>query len=316
MHRFCLALSVILSLWTCRAEAAPFHDPTYGVAVTSNIIYGTGPINNGAGTLDLLLDIYRPTNIGQPPPATSPGIVFIHGGSWTSGSKTESYAVDFGNFFASLGYVVSSINYRLLGHNVPESHGPADLMSIPGAPQPQTAYTINAGIEDAAKAMGWMRDNAATYNIDTNHIAISGASAGAFNSLLHAYNNPAPHVAPQAVVSYVGAMAGAESLIESGEVPALLINGSVDPLVPLSYAQAVVDRMNSVGVYNEFYVQVGVGHTVDFDLVFGGQTLLEHNINFLAQFLVPEPSSLVLFALAVSALLAVSRCTIRAGRRI
>jgi acetyl esterase/lipase len=308
-----------LSLWTHRLEAAPFHDPTYGVAVTSDIVYGTGPINGGAGTLDLLLDVYQPTDVGVPLPAKSPGIVFIHGGSWTSGSKTDDYAIYFGNLFASLGYVATSINYRLLGDAVPETHGPADLMDlsgIPGVPLPEAIYTINAGIEDAAKAMGWMRDNAATYNIDTNHVAISGASAGAFNSLAHAYNNPPAHEAPQAVVSYVGAMAGAEVLIDAGEAPAFLINGSVDPLVPLPLPQAVVDRMNSVGVYNEFYVQEGVGHDVDFDLVFGGQTLLEHNIEFLAQFLVPEPSSLALFALAGLALLAVSRRRLHRARRI
>jgi acetyl esterase/lipase len=305
-----------LSLCTRGLEAAPFYDPTYDVAVTSNIVYGTGPINGGAGTLDLLLDVYRPVDIGVPLPAKSPGIVFVHGGSWTSGSKTEDYAVYLADLFASLGYVVTSINYRLAGNLVPETHGPADLMTIPGAPQPLTAYTINAGIEDAAKAMGWMRDNAAAYNIDTNHIAISGASAGAFNSLAHAYNNPSAHFAPQAVVSYVGALAGAESLIEAGEVPALMINGSVDPLVPLPYAQAVVDRMNGMGVYNEFYVQEGVGHTFDFELVFDGKTLLQHNIEFLAKFLVPEPSSVVLGGFAALALLAVARRRSGGARRV
>jgi acetyl esterase/lipase len=305
-------------------QAAPFLTPTYGVSKTSDIVYGTGLINNGAATLDLLLDIYRPTVISEPLPDKSPGIVAIHGGAWQVGSKTDSSVSQFASLLASLGYVVTSINYRLLGHNVPETHGPADLMDlsfVPDAehggfdlPQPQTSYTINAGIEDAAKAIGWMRASAATYNIDPNHIAIGGASAGAFNSLAHAYYNTDPNLAPQAVLSYVGALAGAESLIQAGEVPAFVVNGAVDPLVPLSVAQATVDQMNAAGVYNEFYVQPGVGHDVDFNLVFGGQTLLAHNIDFLAQFLVPEPSSFALCALAALAL--GSRCRlVRACRK-
>jgi hypothetical protein len=60
--------------------------------------------------------------------------------------------------------------------------------------------------------------------------------------------------------------------------------------------------MNAAGVYNEFYVQPGIGHDVDFNLVFGGQTLLAHNIDFLAQYLVPEPSGFVLCTLALVAL--------------
>jgi hypothetical protein len=74
--------------------------------------------------------------------------------------------------------------------------------------------------------------------------------------------------------------------------------------------QATVNRMNAVGVYNEFYVQT-IGHNIDFEADFGGMTLFEHNLEFLAAHLAPEPSSLVLFGLAALALLAVSRRTMR-----
>ena len=304
-----------------------FHDSIYGVSTTSNLVYGTGSINGGAGSLNLTLDLYRPVDIGQGAlPASSPGIVFIHGGAWQTGSKTDSYAVQFGSIFASLGYVVTSINYRMLGNNVPETHGPADAMdlsNVPTAaqggfdlPQPLTSWTINASIEDAAQAMGWMRDNAATYHIDPAHIAIGGASAGAIDSLVLAYSNPAAHVAPQAVISYVGALPGIESaLIQADDkTPAFVINGSADPLIQLTYPQAMVDRMNAMGVYNEFYVQQGVGHTVNLNLVFGGKTLLQHNIDFLATHLVPEPTGLALAGIGAVALLVMSRR--RASKRL
>jgi hypothetical protein len=64
--------------------------------------------------------------------------------------------------------------------------------------------------------------------------------------------------------------------------------------------------MNAVGVYNEFYVQ-SINHSVDFFADFGGQTLLERNVDFLAQFLVPEPSGFALLVLAGVALFGAAR---------
>jgi acetyl esterase/lipase len=256
-------------------------------------------------------------------PEKSPAIVFIHGGAWQSGSKSESYVQDFGNTFASLGYVVAAINYRLLEHNVPETHGPGDLMNLSVVPeeafelpQPQSSWTINAGIEDAAKAIAYMRDNAGTYDVDTNRIGMGGASAGAINSLAHAYNNPIAHEAPQVVLSYVGALIGAESLLDaSDDVPAFVVNGDADPLIPIIAPNTMVSQMNTQGIYNEYYVQPGVGHTVDFNLVFDGDTLAERNVYFLAQYLAPEPSSLTLAALAALAFAAVARRRSRGAAR-
>ncbi|MEX2113531.1 MAG: alpha/beta hydrolase [Pirellulales bacterium] len=312
-------LLVLVGGWALPLHAGTaYFDPIYGVATTSNLVYGAGAINGGGGSLNLLLDLYQPTDVGQGAlPAASPGIVFIHGGAWQIGSKTDSYAVDFGNFWASRGYVVASINYRLLGHDVPETHGPADLMDlsfVPTAaqggfdlPQPQSAWTINAGIEDAAKAVGWMRDNAALYNIDPQRIGIGGASAGAINALAHAYNNPSPHEAAQVVISYVGALAGAESLIGAGEVPAFVVNGALDPLIPVAAANALVAQMNAAGVAHEFYLQPGVGHTVDYGLIFDGLPLAQHHIEFLAQHLAPEPSGFVLSCVALAGIPLVAR---------
>lgn len=309
MRRLNLAVLLVLAGPAGAIHAGTaFHDAIYGVSVTSDIVYGTGLVNGGADTQNLLLDIYQPTVISDPLPAKSPGIVLVHGGGWQSGSKTVDYAVEFSNLFASLGYVVASINYRLVRDNVPATPGPADLMGVLTGPSPALRDTINAGIEDTGKAMAWLRTNAATYNVDPSRIGLGGASAGAVNALAHTYDNPPPLEAPQAVLSFVGATAGTETLIEPGEPPALLINSDDDPLIPLIFPQATIAALDAAGIYNEFYVQTGgVGHEVDFDLIFDGKTLQQRNIEFMARFLVPEPSSWALGALAVAALLAIAR---------
>jgi acetyl esterase/lipase len=91
MSRLSIAL-LTCSLVYCSALSAgtAYVDNIFGVAKTSNIIYGTGAINNGSGSTNLRLDLYRPTDIGQGAlPATSPAIVLIHGGGFTSGSKND-----------------------------------------------------------------------------------------------------------------------------------------------------------------------------------------------------------------------------------
>lgn len=320
MRRALLAVSLLLAGPAAALYAEPTYlDPIYGFATTTNIVYGTGAINNGSGTLNLLLDLYRPTDIGQGAlPAASPAIVLIHGGGFTGGNKND--VAGLAQVYATYGYTVASISYRLLGHNVPETHGPADAFTqeppppYATLPDPQGRYTVNAAVNDASAAMAWMRTNAATYNVDASKIAIGGVSAGAITALLQAYNNPAPASAPQAVLSFLGAMYGTENSIQAGAAPAFLVAGMVDNVVPFGPPLGivpVVDRMNQVGVYNEFYAQPGVGHDVNFGLMFGNQTLFEHNIEFLATVLVPEPATWLLLALALPALLAIARRRVR-----
>src|SRR5262249_20312268 len=144
------------------------------------------------------------------------------------------------------------------------------------------------------KAMRFLYDNAATYGIDRDRIGIGGISAGAITSLFEAYNGPTPEIRPKAVLDFLGSMLGLEGtyISDPNEPPAFVVHGTAEDVVPFTSAVAVVNRMNLVGVYNEFYIQEGLGHTFDFSLVFGGRTLLQHNIEFLAEFLAaPEPSS-------------------------
>ena len=106
----------------------------------------------------LQLDIYCPKESGTAPPL----LVFIHGGSWKSGERSDYlvYLID----FAKKGYITATVSYRLLDDG----------------PYP-------ACIEDITDAVGWLFRNGETYGYDTSRIALIGGSAGAHLALLAAY---------------------------------------------------------------------------------------------------------------------------------
>lgn len=104
------------------------------------------------GDPDLGVRIYRPST---PMVRPVPGIVFIHGGGFMTGTVDQS-DVMLGSWVESLGIVVASVDYRLAPEN----------------PYP-------AGIHDCYAALGWLAANVDGLGIDPDRIAIAGPSAGA-----------------------------------------------------------------------------------------------------------------------------------------
>jgi acetyl esterase/lipase len=113
------------------------------------------------GGQSLRLDIYLPKkSVGK-----LSVVVWIHGGSWNSGSKDFCPI----GFMAAQNLAVVSIDYRL------------DTI----APFPAQLY-------DCKGAIRWLRANAEKYNLDASHIGIFGASAGGHLALLLATTTDNP----------------------------------------------------------------------------------------------------------------------------
>ena len=81
------------------------------VSITSDLKYGQAPDANN-NPVDLKLDLYQPTGDTQ---TQRPALVWVHGGGFSRRRQDELRPVDVANTFAKMGYVVVSINYRLLG---------------------------------------------------------------------------------------------------------------------------------------------------------------------------------------------------------
>ena len=98
--------------------------------------------------VSLKLDLYRPSAM---PSAAMPLVIWVHGGGWSKGSKTNCPAV----WLATKGYAVASLDFRLL----PEHPWPAQ-------------------IEDPIAALRWLRQESGKYGYDAERSAAMGGSSG------------------------------------------------------------------------------------------------------------------------------------------
>ena len=132
-----------LAAATLTTAAEPF-------TVESNVVYG---MYSGSA---LLLDVYKPTN------PKGYGVVHISGSGWTAPMaysapelKTNDQSLLYAKALASKGYTVFCINHRAL---------------------PRFRYP--APVEDAQRAVRFVRHNAARFGIRADRIGASGGSSG------------------------------------------------------------------------------------------------------------------------------------------
>jgi dienelactone hydrolase len=220
------------------------------VTKTADLQYGQAPDASGNPVV-LRLDLYQPTGDTQ---TKRPALVWVHGGGFSGGDKTNIVPVDVANTFAKLGYVVVSINYRLLGSNCVAN------------PSGCTTAAIEAQ-HDAQAAVRWLRANASTYKIDATRIGIGGESAGAITSALvgmHSEDvgssgNPG---FPSTVGGFVSVSGGLpQGLFAShGDAWALLLHGTADNVVSPDWSAQTEDALLKVGVPAWVDFQIGAGH--------------------------------------------------------
>lgn len=103
-----------------------------------------------AGDVDLKLDLYLPH---MPISRPAPGVVFVHGGGWHAGNRTQFHW--HARQMANLGFVAASVGYRL-----------APATRYPGA------------LDDCQRAVRWLRKNAESLGLDPARLGAVGSSAG------------------------------------------------------------------------------------------------------------------------------------------
>lgn len=209
---------------------------------------------------DNLLDAYYPDNHNS----NTKVIVYIHGGSWNRGDKSEFPKQLIDELVGKKGYMVVSINYRLVkeGKNL-----------------------FPAQIEDVKKAIAFLSSKAKRYGFNGNEFALMGGSAGAHLAMLYAYkHDPNKQVktvvnlwgptdltdkavradgsdANNTVIRFLGeADPKAQICIDASPllhltkesaVPTLSFHGVEDPLVHVSQAENLHKKLQSLGVLTQ-----------------------------------------------------------------
>lgn len=100
-----------------------------------------------------LLDVFYPSMI-ENTERSLPGIVWIHGGAWISGSKDD--IANYGRILAARGYAVVGVDYSI----------------APGAKYPEPVRQVNT-------ALIYLVANSSRLHLDTSNIFLAGDSAGA-----------------------------------------------------------------------------------------------------------------------------------------
>jgi acetyl esterase/lipase len=145
--------------WWRTALQIPLHPRD--MQLHRNVHYGPLPRHR--------LDVWRLSTT----PTNAPVIYYLHGGAWTFGDKREQGRPML-HEFVRRGWIVVASNYRL---------APRDLWP--------------AQIEDATRALGWIKKNIATYGGDPDRVVVAGGSAGGHLASLLALSTDDPQWRPK-----------------------------------------------------------------------------------------------------------------------
>lgn len=141
----------------------------------------------------------------------TPVVLFIHGGGWQTGDKSGV-----GNVkpYLDAGISVAAINYRYVKHGVEDKVEPP----------------VKAPLEDAARALQFIRSKSAEWNIDKKRIGATGGSAGACSSLWLAFHDDmadpksSDPIARESTRLYCAAVNGAQTSLDPKELKEWLPN--------------------------------------------------------------------------------------------
>ncbi len=167
--------------------AAPlrYRDIVFPTVTKTTVPYATVTGSDGQPQR-LLMDVYRPNGDTA---TRRPVMIWVHGGYFAYGSRSEGAVTTLAQRFAQRGYVTASIDYRLLG-------GTGAALCTGGSTPPSCFSAALAAASDAKQAVQWFRRYPAALRIDPNRISMGGTSAGRsprHSSLPHRPRRARPH---------------------------------------------------------------------------------------------------------------------------
>lgn len=242
MQKIIFVVSVVFSISKLHAQHRYLDNVFTDIHVEENIAYGLNFTQSGEQQT-LKCDIYFPDNDSV---KNRPLIILAHGGYFLGGDKKDISSTCYE--LAMAGYVVASINYRLIDvKETEEAYKRAGIDAI---------FDMKASVRFFRKS--FEKNN--EYGIDTSAIFIGGYSAGAITALHYAYvstMDEASSLGGQLLTKYIQGCGGLEGnsgsknyssqihgviniagalhhveLVEKNEPPLFSVHGTMDDIVP------------------------------------------------------------------------------------
>jgi acetyl esterase/lipase len=224
----------------------------------------------------LRMDVFRPKDVH----GATPTVVLVHGGFWIYGQAW--YMDDWGADLAEQGFVAVTIDYRLLSER---SHYPDPVSDVLAAisyvrdnatelsvdPSRVGLFGVSSGAH--LVLLAGMAPDASVFEPSWPAKTSTGVKA-----IVEVYG-PADFTADTATaagwqIGLVSTFMGCsqaecpERWREASPIfyaradgpPVFILHGDVDPIVPVSQARALRDKLEAVGESYEFYEVPGAGH--------------------------------------------------------
>jgi len=291
-----------------------FHD----VSVTTNVYFGTAtPYGVLAQPQDLYMDIYAPAGDTL---AKRPLIVFQFGGGFVIGWRTEPDIPAFCTYFAKCGYVVATIDYRI-GLNVADTNSTVrafyrgwqdERSALRYLCQRANQYKLDtSSIFLTGTSAGCFCGLANAYMTNADRPVSSFGSTlepddlGCIDCSGNTdFGHHIPHI--RGVINQWGAVLDTNYIEAAENVPVISFHGDQDVLVPYVYGYPfqlpvfppvygsvpIHQRLNNLGILNEFHPFVGFGHEPELLAPQLNDTIYNYSRPFLYQILKPQTSAM------------------------
>lgn len=256
-----LFLGISILLLSCSEDVDPKIDVNVAVELL-DVKYGEERSNQ-------LMDVYLPANRNS---NTTKVFVWIHGGGWVDGNKSE-----FKTFRPWLEAVQDDYAYVALNYSL---------------------YNISWGTnkfptqeEDIKKALAYIKSQLSEWNV-SDDLVLAGGSAGGHLALLHSYKNNEDNLVkatvaffpPTDLTAFYGFSLFTNLLLEnllggnpttrqevyfngsplnfvnSQSVPTVLFHGDTDTVVPISQSKILEEVLMEKGVPHLAEYVIGQGH--------------------------------------------------------
>lgn len=259
--QYLAALFFVILLWGCSESS---DAPITGESPAINLIdesYGSDPRQ--------AIDVYLPAGRSQ---EDTPLFLYIHGGAWIDGDKSEFNAFRDIAEQSFPNYAFVSIGYRL--HNL-----------FAGT------NTFPTQEEDIISAIRYVESQLSAWNVSDNLLLV-GASAGGHLALLHGYKHQeignisgvialfppidlatfysfnqtstlglssilggSPEESPEIYQS-----SSPINFIDESSIPSIFFHGTLDQVVPISQSELLARRLQDFGVDHQYTIIDGQGH--------------------------------------------------------